>query len=160
MSLLVTGKQHGSLARAGKVRGQTPKVEKQDKKKKKAGRAKRRIQYNRCVWCQKCRFYFRVDCLPCCAKVCTCPSVHLPCGIHEVWDRDMYSLFRTSHLETRLSLPSKRICISMPCIHPSDGRQKQYTAHVFPDTRQPSLTRSIVLLLIFSGVSSTSWEAR
>mmetsp|Transcript_1380 Transcript_1380/g.3707 ORF Transcript_1380/g.3707 Transcript_1380/m.3707 type:complete len:146 (-) Transcript_1380:83-520(-) len=41
------GKQHGSLARAGKVRGQTPKVEKQDKKKKKTGRAKRRIQYQR-----------------------------------------------------------------------------------------------------------------
>ena len=41
------GKVHGSLARAGKVRGQTPKVEKQDKKKKVTGRAKRRIQYNR-----------------------------------------------------------------------------------------------------------------
>merc|ERR1719259_367428 len=41
------GKVHGSLARAGKVRGQTPKVEAQEKKKKKAGRAKRRIQYNR-----------------------------------------------------------------------------------------------------------------
>merc|ERR1712167_539168 len=41
------GKVHGSLARAGKVRGQTPKVAKQDKKKKKTGRAKRRIQYNR-----------------------------------------------------------------------------------------------------------------
>ncbi|KAL0967684.1 hypothetical protein UPYG_G00255560 [Umbra pygmaea] len=41
------GKVHGSLARAGKVRGQTPKVEKQEKKKKKTGRAKRRIQYNR-----------------------------------------------------------------------------------------------------------------
>ncbi len=27
------GKVHGSLARAGKVRGQTPKVQKQDKKK-------------------------------------------------------------------------------------------------------------------------------
>ena len=38
---------HGSLARAGKVRGQTPKVEAQEKKKKKTGRAKRRIQYNR-----------------------------------------------------------------------------------------------------------------
>mmetsp|Transcript_28985 Transcript_28985/g.58402 ORF Transcript_28985/g.58402 Transcript_28985/m.58402 type:complete len:145 (-) Transcript_28985:210-644(-) len=44
---MLGGKQHGSLARAGKVRGQTPKVEKQDKKKKKTGRAKRRIQYNR-----------------------------------------------------------------------------------------------------------------
>ncbi|KAJ1467756.1 ribosomal protein S30-domain-containing protein [Baffinella frigidus] len=44
---LLGGKQHGSLARAGKVRGQTPKVEKQDKKKKVTGRAKRRIQYNR-----------------------------------------------------------------------------------------------------------------
>merc|ERR1712098_384122 len=31
----------------GKVRGQTPKVEPQEKKKKKTGRAKRRIQYNR-----------------------------------------------------------------------------------------------------------------
>lgn len=41
------GKVHGSLARAGKVRGQTPKVEKQDKKKKPRGRAKRRLQYNR-----------------------------------------------------------------------------------------------------------------
>merc|ERR1712185_525108 len=39
------GKVHGSLARAGKVRGQTPKVEAGEKKK--TGRAKRRIQYNR-----------------------------------------------------------------------------------------------------------------
>lgn len=44
---LVGGKVHGSLARAGKVKGQTPKAEKQEKKKKKTGRAKRRIQYNR-----------------------------------------------------------------------------------------------------------------
>uniref|UniRef100_A0A1E1XT02 Putative 40s ribosomal protein s30 n=1 Tax=Amblyomma sculptum TaxID=1581419 RepID=A0A1E1XT02_AMBSC len=44
---LVGGKVHGSLARAGKVKGQAPKVEKQEKKKKKTGRAKRRIQYNR-----------------------------------------------------------------------------------------------------------------
>lgn len=41
------GKVHGSLARAGKVRGQTPKVEKQEKKKRPTGRAKRRMQYNR-----------------------------------------------------------------------------------------------------------------
>ncbi|CAL1283544.1 unnamed protein product [Larinioides sclopetarius] len=41
------GKVHGSLARAGKVKGQTPKVEKQEKRKKKTGRAKRRMQYNR-----------------------------------------------------------------------------------------------------------------
>ncbi|KAF7086710.1 hypothetical protein CFC21_089977 [Triticum aestivum] len=33
------GKVHGSLARAGKVRGQTPKVAKQDKKKQPRGRA-------------------------------------------------------------------------------------------------------------------------
>ena len=44
---LFAGKVHGSLARAGKVKGQTPKVEKQEKKKKKTGRAKRRLQYNR-----------------------------------------------------------------------------------------------------------------
>ncbi|XP_044768846.1 ubiquitin-like protein FUBI [Neomonachus schauinslandi] len=45
---MLGGKVHGSLARAGKVRGQTPKVAKQEKKKKKTGRAKRRMQYNRC----------------------------------------------------------------------------------------------------------------
>ncbi|MBN3289354.1 UBIM protein, partial [Polypterus senegalus] len=44
---ILGGKVHGSLARAGKVRGQTPKVDKQEKKKKKTGRAKRRMQYNR-----------------------------------------------------------------------------------------------------------------
>jgi ubiquitin/ribosomal protein S30 len=40
------GKVHGSLARAGKVRNQTPKVEAQEKKKRVVGRAKKRIQYN------------------------------------------------------------------------------------------------------------------
>jgi len=44
---MVGGKVHGSLARAGKVKGQTPKIEKGEKKKKKTGRAKRRMQYNR-----------------------------------------------------------------------------------------------------------------
>ncbi|XP_014468937.1 PREDICTED: uncharacterized protein LOC106741424 [Dinoponera quadriceps] len=44
---LLGGKVHGSLARAGKVKAQTPKVERQEKSKKKTGRAKRRIQYNR-----------------------------------------------------------------------------------------------------------------
>jgi len=42
---LFGGKVHGSLARAGKVKGQTPKVAKQEKRKKKSGRAKRRLQY-------------------------------------------------------------------------------------------------------------------
>ncbi|XP_043843477.1 ubiquitin-like protein FUBI [Dromiciops gliroides] len=41
---MLGGKVHGSLDRAGKVRGQTPKVAKQEKK---TGRAKRRMQYNR-----------------------------------------------------------------------------------------------------------------
>ncbi|XP_053765187.1 ubiquitin-like protein FUBI [Panthera pardus] len=43
------GKVHGSLTHAGKVRGQTPKVAKQEKekeKKKKTGRAKWWILYN------------------------------------------------------------------------------------------------------------------
>jgi len=40
------GKVHGSLARAGKVKGQTPKVEKADKKKKPRGRALKKLQYN------------------------------------------------------------------------------------------------------------------
>jgi len=41
------GKVHGSLARAGKVKAQTPKVAPQEKSKKKTGRAKKRIQYNK-----------------------------------------------------------------------------------------------------------------
>ncbi|KAA0159972.1 hypothetical protein FNF27_07628 [Cafeteria roenbergensis] len=42
------GKVHGSLARAGKVRNQTPKVPKQEKTKKDMkGRAKKRLQYVR-----------------------------------------------------------------------------------------------------------------
>jgi len=44
---LLGGKVHGSLARAGKVKGQTPKVEKQEKKRKKCGRARRRILYQK-----------------------------------------------------------------------------------------------------------------
>jgi len=49
---LVGGKVHGSLARAGKVKGQTPKVDKQEKKKAKTGRAKRRMQvsYTKQIW--------------------------------------------------------------------------------------------------------------
>nr|XP_056718015.1 FAU ubiquitin-like and ribosomal protein S30 [Euleptes europaea] len=43
------GKIHSSLVRADKGRGQTPKIAKQEKKKKKTGRAKRCMQYN-------CRF--------------------------------------------------------------------------------------------------------
>ncbi|KAG6379766.1 ribosomal protein S30-domain-containing protein [Boletus reticuloceps] len=41
------GKVHGSLARAGKVKSQTPKVEKQEKEKASTGRAKKRELYNR-----------------------------------------------------------------------------------------------------------------
>merc|ERR1712071_678389 len=44
---LLGGKVHGSLARAGKVKGQTPKAEAEEKRKKKTGRAARRAQYNR-----------------------------------------------------------------------------------------------------------------
>ncbi|KFK40337.1 hypothetical protein AALP_AA3G361100 [Arabis alpina] len=40
------GKVHGSLARAGKVKGQTPKVPKQDTKKKPLGRAHKRMQHD------------------------------------------------------------------------------------------------------------------
>ncbi|XP_040217374.1 ubiquitin-like protein FUBI [Rana temporaria] len=43
VTLLLGGKVHDSLAREEKVRGQTPKVAKQEKKKKKTGRAKRRM---------------------------------------------------------------------------------------------------------------------
>ncbi|KAJ3262546.1 hypothetical protein HDV06_002549 [Boothiomyces sp. JEL0866] len=41
------GKVHGSLARAGKVKSHTPKVEPQEKKKKVTGRAKKRLLYTR-----------------------------------------------------------------------------------------------------------------
>ncbi|KAM0063851.1 putative ribosomal protein S30 [Helianthus debilis subsp. tardiflorus] len=43
---LIRGKVHGSMACAGKVRGQTPTVAKQDKKQP-CGRAHKHIQYNR-----------------------------------------------------------------------------------------------------------------
>eukprot|EP00485_Elphidium_margaritaceum_P014410 CAMPEP_0202725982 /NCGR_PEP_ID=MMETSP1385-20130828/184378_1 /ASSEMBLY_ACC=CAM_ASM_000861 /TAXON_ID=933848 /ORGANISM="Elphidium margaritaceum" /LENGTH=63 /DNA_ID=CAMNT_0049392189 /DNA_START=96 /DNA_END=287 /DNA_ORIENTATION=+ len=44
------GKVHGSLARAGKVRAATPKVEKQPKKKQTVGRAKKRLVFQkRCI---------------------------------------------------------------------------------------------------------------
>eukprot|EP00179_Madagascaria_erythrocladioides_P000655 CAMPEP_0198309000 /NCGR_PEP_ID=MMETSP1450-20131203/1480_1 /TAXON_ID=753684 ORGANISM="Madagascaria erythrocladiodes, Strain CCMP3234" /NCGR_SAMPLE_ID=MMETSP1450 /ASSEMBLY_ACC=CAM_ASM_001115 /LENGTH=77 /DNA_ID=CAMNT_0044011721 /DNA_START=75 /DNA_END=308 /DNA_ORIENTATION=+ len=41
------GKVHGGLARAGKVKGQTPRVEPMEKKKKAVGRAAKRNQYNK-----------------------------------------------------------------------------------------------------------------
>ena len=43
----MSGKVHGSLSRAGKVKGQTPKVTAMDKKKGITGRAKKREQYVR-----------------------------------------------------------------------------------------------------------------
>eukprot|EP00434_Breviolum_minutum_P027327 symbB.v1.2.024164.t1/scaffold2264.1/size174359/19 len=46
-SQIKMGKVHGSLARAGKVKNQTPKVAKAEKKKKLTGRAKKRFVYNR-----------------------------------------------------------------------------------------------------------------
>ncbi|XP_058211724.1 uncharacterized protein LOC131323905 [Rhododendron vialii] len=46
-TILLDGKVHRSLAHAGKVRGQTPKVAKQDTKKKPSGRAHKRMQYDR-----------------------------------------------------------------------------------------------------------------
>lgn len=51
---------HGSLARAGKVRGQTPKVASQDKKKKPRGRAHKRMQYNRRFVTAGMRFTFAI----------------------------------------------------------------------------------------------------
>ncbi|PLB38983.1 ribosomal protein S30 [Aspergillus taichungensis] len=41
------GKVHGSLARAGKVKSATPKVDKQEKKKQPKGRAMKRLKYTR-----------------------------------------------------------------------------------------------------------------
>ncbi|CDO52343.1 similar to Saccharomyces cerevisiae YOR182C RPS30B Protein component of the small (40S) ribosomal subunit [Geotrichum candidum] len=41
------GKVHGSLARAGKVKSQTPKVEKEEKKKTPKGRARKRLLYTK-----------------------------------------------------------------------------------------------------------------
>ncbi|CDK26381.1 unnamed protein product [Kuraishia capsulata CBS 1993] len=44
---LSAGKVHGSLARAGKVKSQTPKVDKQEKPKQPRGRAYKRKLYTR-----------------------------------------------------------------------------------------------------------------
>lgn len=41
------GKQHGTLAKAGKVRKQTPKVAKMEKSRKPRGRAYKRILYKK-----------------------------------------------------------------------------------------------------------------
>ena len=41
------GKAHGSLAQSGKVKAQTPKVAKQQKKKALTGRAKKRLQFTK-----------------------------------------------------------------------------------------------------------------
>ncbi|PWY78219.1 ribosomal protein S30 [Aspergillus heteromorphus CBS 117.55] len=41
------GKVHGSLARAGKVKSATPKVDKQEKQKSPKGRARKRLIYTR-----------------------------------------------------------------------------------------------------------------
>jgi small subunit ribosomal protein S30e len=41
------GKQHGTLAKAGKVRKQTPKVAKQEKQRKPRGRAYKRMLYKK-----------------------------------------------------------------------------------------------------------------
>jgi len=41
------GKQHGTLAKAGKVRKQTPKVAKMEKPRKPKGRAYKRILYKK-----------------------------------------------------------------------------------------------------------------
>jgi len=43
------GKQHGGLARAGKVKNATPKVPPKEKHKPPVGRAKKRAQYNKRV---------------------------------------------------------------------------------------------------------------
>ena len=75
------GKVHGSLARAGKVRGNAPKVAKQDKKKLPKGRAYQRLKYNR-------RFvnvgaYFTVSELPTCmfCAPALCPSASETLGL-------------------------------------------------------------------------------
>ena len=47
------GKVHGSLARAGKVKNQTPKVAKKEKSKQPRGRALKRLKYNRRFLTQK-----------------------------------------------------------------------------------------------------------
>ena len=42
---MMIGKVHGGLSRAGKVKGQTPKVEPKEKRKPKVGRSKTRLLY-------------------------------------------------------------------------------------------------------------------
>jgi len=43
------GKVHGGLARAGKVKSHTPKIEKKEKKRPQLGRAKKRLLYNKVI---------------------------------------------------------------------------------------------------------------
>ena len=41
------GKQHGTLAKAGKVRKQTPKFAKQEKKRRPTGRSLKRVKFDK-----------------------------------------------------------------------------------------------------------------
>lgn len=43
----IIAKVHGGLTRTGKVRNNTPKVEKMEKRRPKTGRAKKRLLYNK-----------------------------------------------------------------------------------------------------------------
>ncbi|GME81781.1 unnamed protein product [[Candida] boidinii] len=45
--IILSGKVHGSLARAGKVKSQTPKVDKTEKPKTPKGRAHKRMLYTK-----------------------------------------------------------------------------------------------------------------
>ena len=66
---------HGSLARAGKVKSQCPKVDKQEKKKVPKGRAKKRILYNRrCVQLSSCNPGPCIDCMCSFVNVTTLPG--------------------------------------------------------------------------------------
>lgn len=56
------GKVHGSLARAGKVKGQTPKIDKIEKKKQPRGRCVYHgVVRSGVAWCVFCLLYYNID---------------------------------------------------------------------------------------------------
>jgi len=70
------GKRGGGLSRAGKVRGQTPKIEPQNLPKKATGRAKTRRRYNMIRDTQHLRSEHR-------ARATLAAAVESPTGVHE-----------------------------------------------------------------------------
>ncbi len=154
------GKVHGSLARAGKVRGQTPKVQKQDKKKQPKGRAMKRIKYNRRfvnVGELIKRYFLAVKAPTAAAEgsgvLASLVSVpHLSCCLHVVtWtDRRGVLYTPTARLNTPL-VRSDGCCVSAQWLASARRRDPTPSKHAPTETGVPRGTSIPVFVDAASG---------